>query len=118
MEKEGGNDAEGETPNQIKTKLDARGSTEAPERLQLAVAFMWLMWLPTEDQRATGQISRSLRKSADKSRGRKKRVEVNSARLEHACPLDDTASFVFCYLLSEYFKPFFYNIAEMLQHKS
>lgn len=55
-EKDRRNGAEGENPNQIKTKLDARGSAEAPDRLQLPVAFMWLMWLLTEDQRARGWI--------------------------------------------------------------
>lgn len=55
-EKEQGNGAEGENPNQIKTKLDAQGNAEAPQLLQLAVAFMWLMWLLTEDQRARGRI--------------------------------------------------------------
>lgn len=43
---------------------------------------------------------------------------MKSALLEHACPLDDPASFVFCYLLSDYLKRFLSNSAEMLQHDS
>lgn len=55
-EKERRNGAEGENPNQIKTKLDVQGRAQAPERSQLAVAFVWLMWLLTEDQRTRGRI--------------------------------------------------------------
>lgn len=84
-EKEGRNGAGGENPNQIKIELDARGSAEAPERLQLAVAFMWLMWLLTEDQRARGRIWGSLRKWADKSRGWRK-MSGSEECTAGACP--------------------------------
>lgn len=39
-----------------------------------------------------------------------------SALLKHACPLDDPASFVFCYLLSDYLKCLLSNSSAMLRN--
>lgn len=117
MEVEGRNGAEGENPNQIKTKLDVRGCAEAPEWLQLAVAFMWLMWLRTEDQRARGQICGSLRKCADKSRRRRK-MSGSEECTAGASPSFRWPRIIRFLLLSEYFKPFLSNSVELLQHKS